>query len=58
MGTILSIHAFITTWRTSKKSYIEPVQGIEVVHLCTENEYKNTPLAIGIPIHNYHLYNN
>lgn len=50
---MLSVHAFITAWRTSKKSDVEPVQGIEVVHLCTENEYENIPLAIGIPINEY-----
>ena len=50
---MLSVHAFITAWRTSKKSDVEPVQGIEVVHLCTENDYENIPLAIGIPINEY-----
>ena len=57
MGTVFSIHAFITAWRTSKKSDVEPVRGIEVVNLRTENEYENIPLVIGIPINEYKFKN-
>ena len=52
MGTLLSIPAFIVAWRTSKKSDIESVQGIEIVHLYTDNAYQNIPLVIGIPLDN------
>ena len=50
MGAMLSIHAFISAWRTSKKTDTDCIQGIEIVQLYTENEYSRLPLAVGVPI--------
>ena len=52
---MISIHAFLTAWRTTKKSHTESVQGIEIVHLYTEDEYNQIPLAVGIPIENTNI---